>query len=287
MFLGTLAVLAGLLALVAYGGDFAARITRRLTEATSQAEVEPLGPEGGAVAGPTGVVLLVPEGALAAPAAVGISPVEDAPPLPGGMTAAGGVYRVAFSDGVRLAEPAEVALPVERVAGVEDDCYAALRWDGARWAYAGGRLRGDMLWIDTTSDDLLTVAACERGQFATLAVQGGWPHPLTVHPQGWKPAAGSCPVSPGAFSLPPSAGSAAASRREVRLPAGAYAGWCVEWQAQGSAYHTITDFPLTLPADGCEPGDASGCEPPVLPLTLDGAAVRTGPCQVPRATGGG
>jgi hypothetical protein len=106
--------------------------------------VEQIGPEGGTVAGPDEVRVIVPEGAFARAVEIRVARATAIPELPDkhGATPAGPAYALDLLQEVELQDMIELVLPLERQGGVDESRYTVLRWDGASWSDVGGLRRG-------------------------------------------------------------------------------------------------------------------------------------------------
>ena len=183
--------------------------------------------DGADIAGPNGLRLIVPEGALENEVEIHVQEAGVAPAPPAGATPHGAAYEVTLPPNTELRFPIEVVLPVEDAAAGPQQP-AAFRWDGADWDYLGGIVEDDGLHVNVSSFSTLQALFLNLHQKPILFLNRSG-NKAFIFAWTWETEESYRLNQAYAFTNRYGILGEEASWAVQNYPVGTYSSWCVQW----------------------------------------------------------
>ena len=222
--------------------------------------------DGGEILGPSGLRLLVPGGALAAPAEFQLAEAESqAAPLPG-AGAASAAYEVEMPAGTDPLFPLEMVVPLD--ASNSGARPLVFRWDGRAWDYLGGEVEDDGLHVYVDHFSILQAWGDVDDTTKPVMFVNWAGDPAWVLPWEWDSPDSWRYNLPFAFTMRRGLFGDDPTWHTQVFPLSTVYSWCVQWEEwtepywdlHGGAfvseyigtYHFYMDFPITVAKDSPE-----------------------------------
>jgi len=258
----------------------------------SSAITSTIGVQGGEIAGPDGLQLKIPEGALMADVKFTIQTEAEPPSGPAALTSLSPAYSIELENEAALLIPVTLEIPFTPDPAIPEDCYSVYRWNGADWENVGGIMDGNKLIVDVLHFSTYQAKACSQSEhrpvvfidttpknYPDYRYSGITPWDATLVDEtcgGQIRRLYSSVNRSGVKYFPNTWGSQA-------FPWGEYYLWCVVWSEPDLnsnlmvRYNMYVESTIHLGEGSCKLGDwiSGKCEPDQVVYTLPGLGAGT------------
>ncbi len=225
---------------------------------------------GGQVQNTEGVSVSVSENTFSQPVSVKISQGSPSalqnPPLPAGLEALGGIYKIEWQPDQTPHQPLQVNLPIEIIS--PNSLMAAYRLSDASWQSMGGLIYDGKLRVELQAPAQIRLGVLRSsgsyGEYRPALIMNNGDAALVVRPwQWWLPPNLMTPGTAALSSIYIHVQSHQAQELEtslgghpygyVSLPDGTYSAWCVSWwnDAVKQNVYAILPQPVSLTPYSC------------------------------------